>query len=321
MTNYLSFGKYLIVLSLLFSFITKSAFSQTITRNPDVITMLEGKKIDAIILEVNSNQVKYKKKNDPDGPTFTINKLDIQTILYGNGDIENFNESSLENEFQKVLDTIVRKDKPSIQGSVIEINDKYIRYRKSRSEQGPVFTVNRLDASKVIFANGEIDNLDGSPRELSKPESVISPPIEPGFYSKSESFVPTKNRFQADIVKMGSKELSTAYHYYNSKSKRGVAGGIVWTTLGIILPATGTILIATAYDIDVQTTGALLALGSFAICTPFAISSWVKAAKNGNKAKFVRKELLRRNQPLSIKISPQINIKNQAFAVALKATF
>jgi hypothetical protein len=52
----------------------------------DLITPKKGDVIEAKILEVTSAEVKYKKWNNQEGPTFVINKGDIMMIVYQNGD-------------------------------------------------------------------------------------------------------------------------------------------------------------------------------------------------------------------------------------------
>lgn len=48
----------------------------------DIITTKDGKDIQSKILEVNANEVKYKKYNNLDGPTFTLSKSEILIVRY-----------------------------------------------------------------------------------------------------------------------------------------------------------------------------------------------------------------------------------------------
>ena len=57
----------------------------------DVITKKDGTDIQVKILEVSSNEVKYKKYSNPDGPTFTLPKSEILIVRYENGENEVFN--------------------------------------------------------------------------------------------------------------------------------------------------------------------------------------------------------------------------------------
>jgi len=56
----------------------------------DIIVLNSRDTVRAKILEVTPTEVKYKKQNYLDGPTFVIYKSDISTITYGNGDVESF---------------------------------------------------------------------------------------------------------------------------------------------------------------------------------------------------------------------------------------
>ncbi|MBR1809076.1 MAG: hypothetical protein IJ776_06790 [Paludibacteraceae bacterium] len=56
----------------------------------DIIVTLESQKIEALITEVSSSEVRYKKASNPDGPTFVITTADIASIIYQNGDVQAF---------------------------------------------------------------------------------------------------------------------------------------------------------------------------------------------------------------------------------------
>lgn len=60
------------------------AFSQ------DVIVTKDGKKISAIITEVDVNSLKYKNFENQSGPIYTVMKSDVASVMYQNGQIEVF---------------------------------------------------------------------------------------------------------------------------------------------------------------------------------------------------------------------------------------
>lgn len=60
----------------------------------DIIVCKDSKRIDAKIIEVGQNEIKYKKFAFQDGPTFSINVNDISSIIYSNGDVAAFNSST-----------------------------------------------------------------------------------------------------------------------------------------------------------------------------------------------------------------------------------
>ncbi len=75
----------------------------------DLITENSGNDINAKILEVTSTEVKYKKANFLDGPTFTVLKSDILMIRYANGTKDVFGKSA-SNVKPVVSEVIVTSD-------------------------------------------------------------------------------------------------------------------------------------------------------------------------------------------------------------------
>ncbi|MBQ9672097.1 MAG: hypothetical protein IJV34_04510 [Prevotella sp.] len=50
----------------------------------------DGSIIQSKVTEVNSDNIKYKKFSNPDGPVYTISKAEILAINYENGDKDTF---------------------------------------------------------------------------------------------------------------------------------------------------------------------------------------------------------------------------------------
>lgn len=75
----------------------------------DIITTKDGKDIQSKILEVNANEVKYKKYNNLDGPTFTLSKSEILIVRYENGENEVFQEhnNSVDKKYNTTAEVVV----------------------------------------------------------------------------------------------------------------------------------------------------------------------------------------------------------------------
>ena len=56
----------------------------------DIIVTRDAKRIDAKVLEINIDNVRYKDFENQDGPIYTIPKQDIASIIYQNGKVETF---------------------------------------------------------------------------------------------------------------------------------------------------------------------------------------------------------------------------------------
>ena len=59
----------------------------------DVIVKKDGSTILSKVLEVGQNEIKYKKYDNLEGPTYTINKSELQAINYQNGAKDTFSDS------------------------------------------------------------------------------------------------------------------------------------------------------------------------------------------------------------------------------------
>lgn len=57
-------------------------------RKPDIIIKKDNSKVEAVIQEIDKVSIKYKKFSDRSGPVFTLEKNEVVSILYGNGEVE-----------------------------------------------------------------------------------------------------------------------------------------------------------------------------------------------------------------------------------------
>jgi hypothetical protein len=68
-------------------------FTATFCFSQDLLTKKSGEDIKVKVLEVSANEVKYKKFDNLNGPTFSILKSDLIMVRYENGTKDMFNET------------------------------------------------------------------------------------------------------------------------------------------------------------------------------------------------------------------------------------
>ena len=56
----------------------------------DVIVTKDSRRIDAIVMQVNVDNIRYKHFDNPNGSTYMLQKSDVAAILYQNGTVETF---------------------------------------------------------------------------------------------------------------------------------------------------------------------------------------------------------------------------------------
>jgi len=59
----------------------------------DVIVMKDQSTVMSKVLEITSTEIKYKKWNNQDGPTYSVLRSDVVSINYENGEVEKFSET------------------------------------------------------------------------------------------------------------------------------------------------------------------------------------------------------------------------------------
>ena len=111
----------------------------------DTILKRNEEKIITKITEVNQNDIKYKRFDYQDGPTFTIAKWEIKYIIYGNGAKESFESFSA----PKAVDAPTKEDL-SIQPA-----GRFYYYKKQRlPEQSMLDIVWKFQDKKInLFIN------------------------------------------------------------------------------------------------------------------------------------------------------------------------
>jgi len=148
----------------LFAFVVLSVCAQ------DVIVKKDGTPILAKVMEINTDNVKYKKHGIKDGPTYTIAISDILTLTYANGDKEDFgNATSTQEETSSSSKKI--SNTGTQQGLVIlpadernaeiigKYNTIYQPSKKNKKNNKPAKTVIAIYGvkNKSIMSNNDIE--------------------------------------------------------------------------------------------------------------------------------------------------------------------
>lgn len=129
----------------------------------DVITLKNGNEITALVYEIGDIDVKYKKIDNPNGPNYTLKKLDISMIKYANGSQDIFSSSataqpSIQNTDDKTFKEII-EETPQYPGGTKSLekylakNLHYPKYAEKRGIQGQVII------RFLIKENGSISDI------------------------------------------------------------------------------------------------------------------------------------------------------------------
>lgn len=162
-------------LALFLSYFSHTVFAQ------DIITFADGKTVEAKVLEVTQDEIKYKKYRYQEGPLYSVDKSTVKQIKYAYGEIEEFDDvyiASNETTNNVVDDSKANKPK-LIELGPDEDNAKIIKnYRCGTGSIGDMFPERgvRFKPSDVVTAkiaitessiisNGEVE-ADFSPTDV-----------------------------------------------------------------------------------------------------------------------------------------------------------
>jgi len=257
MKSFLPFTKANFLVFFLLSILVNAGYAQTV-RKPDIIVLKSNTKLEVVIQEVDENVIKYKKLTDLEGPLFSVRKSEIASVLYGNGDVATFPDTS---------------------------SDVFFRQENNTRAIEP-----------------------------------ISPQPVP------------RNKFEEIIYAQNPNQLRQSYQFYRSKSKRGLALGIVFTVLGTVSMGVGAGLITNSgynssssgyyiYNNSNAEAGTALLIGGLVGGATFGTIGFVKAGKNGSKATRIKRELIRRRESVTFNFKPGYNAATQSGYLSLRMNF
>lgn len=196
---------------LFFLLLSASAFAQ------DVLNKKNGESINAKVLEVNPENVKYKKTDNQDGPTYTIDKKELAGITYANGEEDIFKTESKGDKKMFIWSPSMKKvDLPKLsKPAKIQIIDN----RKTPPAK-----------SKVEFTGAELVELVGDVLKSGKSSSVeiveagtASPDVKISIEAYDAVFYPgawhTQTRYFVTVYKGGKpsfKEIESLKGAFNT---------------------------------------------------------------------------------------------------------
>ena len=141
----------------------------------DIIVTSDAQKIEAKIVEVSKTQIKYKEKDNPDGPTFVLETAEISSVIYANGKVVVYQqpvakEPTVETPQAAAVATpaatevtdynaeILLLSGQVIKGRLMEIANKYVAY----TQNGKYLTVPASQVEKVTdLRNGQVTLYQG----------------------------------------------------------------------------------------------------------------------------------------------------------------
>ncbi|MFH1004594.1 MAG: hypothetical protein V1781_03740 [Bacteroidota bacterium] len=128
--------------------------------NEDVITKKNGDVLKVKVIEIGTNEVKFKLYNDLYGPTISIEKSEIKTMKVGEQTVIDVKTGLKE-------DVIVKKDGSSLKVKVSELETDNVKFKLYNNPDGPTMSLKKSEIKTVIVDGQVVYEYKEDPRSTS----------------------------------------------------------------------------------------------------------------------------------------------------------
>ena len=235
----------------------------------DIIVTTDAQKIEAKITEVSKSEIKYKEQNYLDGPTFVLATDEISSIIYSNGKVVLYNQSSQPakpTETQPVAQASVQpvaqvSVQPAVQtteppaatanepkitdktvtilllsghtltGELEELNSKYVAY----TTNGERKTVPASQIQSVTFPNGQVKTYTEALKEQETATSNQDTPKTSGriYRCQGNEYMYNDTYISSlEVARIISRENKQAYEHWEKANGYLIGGAVCFGVAG-----------------------------------------------------------------------------------------
>ena len=141
------------IMKKLFSVITVFLLVALLAKGQDIVVLKDGSTIKAKVLEINKEDVRYKKYSNLDGPTYTISKFDIFSINYEKGEKDLFSTNNVSVlPIKENAKAISQNDSYINDGIISDYNDRTVvsKLKRNNKKAKWVYRLLKVHPSSVV---------------------------------------------------------------------------------------------------------------------------------------------------------------------------
>jgi hypothetical protein len=148
----------------------------------DTLYLANSTKEVIVLLEINPDNIKYKRFDNQSGPTYTKLKTELDHVIYKNGVKELFaadTKTETKQETVKAKDPMedfFNGDKPDTLfflsgkktlGKVLIVNNSEVKYKLWDYQDGPTYQASKNELSSIHSGRGKVMDMKGSENQVS----------------------------------------------------------------------------------------------------------------------------------------------------------
>ncbi|MBA3665155.1 MAG: hypothetical protein H0W61_13230 [Bacteroidetes bacterium] len=148
------------------------SLSTNVANSQDTLYFKSKEKVIILLLEVNPDNIKYKRFDNQAGATYTVLKSEVEQIALSNGKKEVFASApasrvtktdSLSAPATTVIasgpaappvDTVCFRSGKKVPAKIYELSPTEVKYKPLSNMDGPVYKVNKSEVKEVVFSTG-----------------------------------------------------------------------------------------------------------------------------------------------------------------------
>lgn len=201
----------------------------------DIIVTKDAQKMEVKILEVSKTEIKYKEKDNLNGPTFILETKEINSIIYSNGKVVLYNQDApaVPTIDEKTIEILLLSGN-TITAQLVEMNSNYVSFIvNGKSEVIPASQIEKV----TLLANGQVKEYNGRAVSTSNGaqttgEPTTAKPSTPvansgriyrdnGHYLYNNAYIES-----AEVERILRRENAAAYKEWQKADRLLIGGGV-----------------------------------------------------------------------------------------------
>lgn len=187
----------------------------------DIIVTKDAQKMEVKILEVSKTEIKYKEKDNLNGPTFILETKGINSIIYSNGKVVLYNQDApaVPTIDEKTIEILLLSGN-TITAQLVEMNSNYVSFIvNGKSEVIPASQIEKV----TLLANGQVKEYNGRAVSTSNGAQTTDERIyrDNGHYLYNNAYIES-----AEVERILRRENAAAYKEWQKADRLLIGGGV-----------------------------------------------------------------------------------------------
>ena len=127
----------------------------------DIIVKKNGDQLKVKVIDIGTEEVKFKLASNPDGPTISVKKSEIRTMKVDGQTVIDVKKTGADE------DVIVKKDGTTVKVKIVEVGSDEVKYKVYTNPDGPTLSMKKTEVQTVKVEGQVVYEYKEDPRSIS----------------------------------------------------------------------------------------------------------------------------------------------------------